>query len=106
MAIKHLPGFTPKELRKKNPDIPIWKRREILFSPLVILVGIGYAIFGIGYGIFFAIKWLIFSWVAPFFNWEFFCKIGFHKYRKKGRGYTSTEYICKICKKEMAISND
>lgn len=97
--IKHLKGFTEKELKKLNPDIPIWKRREVLLSPLVIPIGVGYMIYFIFYAINWIIKWSLLSWIAPFIDWRYFCNIGFHKYRAKYPG--SETYKCKICNKEL-----
>lgn len=106
MAIKHLPGFTDKEIKKKNPDVPIWKRREVLLSPLVIFVGLGYGLFGITVAIIWILKWILFSWMAPFVEWKWLCKIGLHKYRLQSNGMHGRLYKCKICKNDMIVSND
>jgi len=103
MAIKHLGWYSSEEL-KKNDKIPIWEKREILTSPLVIFVGLGYFIYGILYGIFFLTKWILFSWIAPFIYVKWFCKIGFHKYRKL-RHDNYTGYFCIICGKELVKVN-
>lgn len=100
--IKHMPGYTSKEMRKLNPDIPIWKRREALLSPLIIPIGIGYIIFAILYGIYWLIKWTLLSWISPFIYSPLLCKMGFHKYRAKHPG--SDYYECRICQKEIEIS--
>jgi len=110
MAIKHLPGFTPKELKKLNPDIPIYERREAWLSPLAIPMAIGGAILFICYGVFFIFKWIFLSWMVTFIDWKWFCKIDFHKYRKTvdSSGWVSNKnkYECKVCKKEKFISNN
>lgn len=105
MAIKHLPGFTPKELKKLNPDIPIYERREAWLSPLCIPLGIGAAIYCVFYGLFFIFKWLFLSWIVVFIDNKWFCSINLHKYRKISESTYRTEYKCKICNKEKSISN-
>ena len=51
------------------------------------------------YGLLWLLKWALISWIYPFFNWKGFCKIGFHKYRKK---YLSSDtYICRVCGKQI-----
>ena len=97
-----MPGYTEKELRKKS-EMPLWKRREVLQSPLIIFVIIGYAMYGIYYGIFWILKWLLFSWIAPFFNSHLFCKMGFHKYRNTDSDRRAKYYKCKICGKTTTI---
>lgn len=97
MAIKHLKWYSRSELKKINPDVPIWQRREILRSPLIILVMLGFMV----YGILLLFKWLVISWIYPFFNWTGFCKIGYHKYRRKGN--FGKEHICRVCGKIIDI---
>ena len=112
MAIKHLKPYTNKELKKLNPDIKFWKRREVLASPLIILVVFGFVIYYIGYGFGWVFKWTFLSWLAPFFDWPWLCEIGLHKYRfkKEENGTWSSDtykiYECKICKKIQKINVD
>ena len=104
MAIKYLEGRNIKEILP--PETPIWERREVWRSPLVIFVLIGYVIYGISYGIFWAFKWIFFSWISPFSNSLFFCKIGFHKWRYIGTDQSYETYVCKRCIKEKKIERD
>lgn len=99
MAIKHLSGRTFKEIFGNADDLPIWKRKEAWASPLAIILVIGYAAYGILFGVWWIIKWILFSWMRPFSNSRFLCKIGFHAYRKVAEDYETTTYLCKICNK-------
>lgn len=103
MAIKHLEGRDLSEIF--TPDVPIWKRREVLYSPLVILVGLGFICFGLYHAIIWILKWPLFSCIRPFTNSKWFCKQGLHKYRYIS-GTTYKIYICKICQKEKTIYVD
>lgn len=48
--IKHL---TPKSMNEiQKSDFPFWKRRETIFSPLIIFIGLGYGIYYILFGFF------------------------------------------------------
>ena len=101
MAIKHLGWYTSAELKSKD-NIPFWEKREMLTSPFIILIGIGYGIFYILYSIYFVIKWVLFAWISPFIYSPIFCKMGFHKYRAKKEG--DDHYRCLVCQKEMYAS--
>jgi len=107
MAIKHLPGFTSEEIKKLNPDIPFYERREIWMSPLAIPLIIGFIIFITFLGFSYAFKWIFLSWIVPFVNWKWFCKIELHKYRKIEQKIEQRieqdfqpKYVCIVCKKE------
>lgn len=106
MTIKHLSGYTDKELKKLNSvDIPIWERRESWRSPAVILILIGYLTYYIFLSIVWILKWTLFSWIWPFAEWQFLCDIGLHKYRVTKETSYNTTFTCKICKKEKIKSN-
>jgi len=89
--------------KNKNKDIPFYERGEYIRSPFVIFIFLGYTVYGILYGLIYvfkwAFKWLIFSWIRPFSNSEFFCKMGFHKYRKYMIQEYYPAYKCVICHK-------
>jgi hypothetical protein len=107
MAIKHLIGKTVEEMN--IPRVPFWKRTEYWRSPLALILILGFIIYGISYAIFLTLKWVLFSWLRPFSNSIFFCKIGFHKYRKLDTdgvdNHYCTNYICEICKKNKQEYN-
>jgi hypothetical protein len=89
----------------KKEKIPFYKRHEWLNGPFVIIIGIGYILFAIVFIIIWLLKWIILSTIRPFINSTWFCKQGFHKYRKIGTrpsGYEIT-YNCKVCGKEKIV---
>lgn len=106
MAVKHLKPYTEKELRKKNPDIPIWKRREAWISPLAVLLVIGYAIFGIGYAILWVLRLLLLSWMRPFTDAKWLCKLGLHKWRFLNKNHEYTYHYCKACHQGLENRGD
>ena len=98
MAIKHLGWYTSPELKEKD-TLPFWKKREMLISPFIIPIGIGYAIFYVLYALYFIIKWILFAWISPFIYSPIFCKIGFHKYR----ALDEERYRCLLCQNKIGV---
>ena len=93
-----------EEIQSTNePDLPFYERTELWKSILVPLLIIGYIIAIVSYGFFWLFKWLLFSWMRPFSNSKFFCKQGFHKYRKTREDEVNLYacYKCIICNKEI-----
>ena len=93
MAIKHLSGYSKKELKKLNPDIPVWKRKELIQSPFIIFIGLGYVFAGIFFAVFMIIRFLFLSPIRGFTDAKWLCKLGVHKMRK----YDHNSECCKIC---------
>ena len=111
-------GKNSNDIKK---DIPFWARKESWQSPLAIFLIAGFIIFGIFYAIFWILKWSLFSWMRPFSNSKFFCKMGFHKYRDdvelesklklklpKNKTIISeySYYICHVCGKRKKVYID
>lgn len=99
MAIKHLEGRTIEEINKLNPDtVPFLKRPEVWSSPVVVPVVIGYGIYYIFYAIFWVFKWTFLSWLRPFTDARWLCKIGLHKQRTLKVDRNGNEhYYCRVC---------
>lgn len=92
-----------KKIKDFIIDPPFGEKSEWTNSPYLIFLFIFYLIVCVLYGLFWVVRWILLSPIRPFTNSKWFCKQGFHKYRRQ-EGADYDYFKCIVCNKTKSIN--